>query len=78
MGFISHYTVTYSPKKTERERQVSRPMTQTVYGMDNSTTRIKGLDANTDYIMQVSATNGAGTSELSERVVSAAPVVGDE
>jgi hypothetical protein len=33
--------------------------------MDTNTTRIEGLDANTDYIVQVSATNGAGTSELS-------------
>ena len=40
-------------------------MTQTVPGMDANTTRIEGLDTNTDYILHVSATNGAGTSEIS-------------
>ena len=40
-------------------------MTQTVPGMDTNTTRIEGLDANTDYIVQVSATNGAGKGEVS-------------
>ena len=37
-------------------------MTQNVSGNDANITRIEGLNANTDYIVQVSATNGAGTS----------------
>jgi hypothetical protein len=37
-------------------------MNQVVTGMDTSTTRIEGLNANTDYIVQVSATNGAGSA----------------
>jgi hypothetical protein len=38
--------------------------------MDTNTTRIEGLlDANTDYIIQLSATNGAGTSELSAALI---------
>ena len=61
-GFISHYTVAYSPLTGGSKRQALGTMTQTVPGMDTNTTRIEGLDANTDYIVQVSATNGAGTS----------------
>jgi hypothetical protein len=59
-------------------RQVSRLMTQTVPGMDTSSSRIEGLDTNTDYIVQVSATNGAGTSILSQGVVSVSFDVGCE
>jgi hypothetical protein len=77
-GFISHYTVAYSPLRNERMRQVSRPMTQTAPGMDTSSSRIEGLDANTEYIVQVSATNGAGTSELSQGVVSVSLDIGCE
>jgi hypothetical protein len=63
-GFISHYTVAYSPL-INRSSQAISTVTQTLPGMDTNTTRIEGLDANTDYIVQVSATNGAGTSDLS-------------
>jgi hypothetical protein len=62
-GFISHYTVAYFP--IVKNTQTFGGTTQTVPGKDTNTTRIEGLDANTDYIIQVSATNGAGTSELS-------------
>ena len=48
-----------------RKRQALDTMTQTVSGNDANTTRIEGLDGNTDYIVQVSATNGAGTSTSS-------------
>ena len=73
-GFISHYTVAYSPLTGGRKRQALDTMTQTVPGMDTNTTRIEGLDANTDYIVQVSATNGAGSDELSPPVLAAAPI----
>jgi len=43
-------------------------MTQTVSGMDANTTRIEGLDAKTDYEVQVSASNGAGTGVMSQVV----------
>ena len=75
-GFISHYTVAYSPLTSGRKRQATDMMNQTVPGMDTNTTRIKGLDANTDYIVQVSATNGAGTSKLSAAVWATVPVKG--
>jgi len=68
-GFISHYTVAYTPQTSGRKRQAFDTMTQTVPGMDANTTRIEGLDANTDYIVQVSATNGAGTSVLSTSIL---------
>jgi hypothetical protein len=58
-GFISHYTVSYFP--IPRSSQAFDTMNQVVPGMDTSTTRIEGLNANTDYIVQVSATNGAGS-----------------
>ena len=66
-GFISHYTVAYTPlTSNERKRQGSGTMmTVSVPGMDASATRIEGLDPNTDYTVQISATNGAGTSKFS-------------
>jgi hypothetical protein len=78
MGFISHYTVVYFPQGNGRKRQGVDMVTQNVSGMDASTTRIEGLDANADYIAQVSATNGAGTSILSQGVVSVSFDVGCE
>jgi hypothetical protein len=75
-GFISHYTVTYSPMRNGRKRQGIDNMNQTVPGMDANTTRIERLDANTDYIVQVSATNGAGTSEPSLVIMATLPVEG--
>ena len=74
-GFISHYTVAYTPiastEQSSRKRQASLSNTRTVrvLGMDTSMVRIVGLDPNTDYNVQVSATNGAGTSILSPAVV---------
>ena len=73
-GFISHYSIHYSPVTSEKRRQEVDALNQTVLGMDTNTTRIEGLDANTDYIVQVSATNGAGTSILSAVVRADVPV----
>jgi hypothetical protein len=75
-GFISHYTVVYSPMRYGRKRQGIDNMNQTAPGMDTNTTRIEGLDANTDYIVQVSATNGAGKSEPSLVIMATLPVEG--
>jgi hypothetical protein len=63
-GFISHYTVAYSPVVSGREVQ-SGVTTNRVEGMNASTTTVEGLDPGTVYGVQVSATNGAGTSGLS-------------
>ena len=59
---MSHYTVAYFSSSPMRKRQTLDTMTQTVSGNDANITSIEGLDANTDYIILVSATNGAGTS----------------
>ena len=65
-GFISHYTVAYSPQTSGgRKRQA---MFQTVPGMGSSTTRIEGLDPDTVYSVQVSATTGAGRNEFSPAI----------
>ena len=71
-GFISHYTVTYTPLTSNgRKRQAPDTMTVTIPGMDANTARIEGLDPNTDYTVQVSATNGAGTSKQSPETMAA-------
>jgi hypothetical protein len=75
-GFISHYTVTYSPVVSGREVQ-SGVTTNRVEGMDASTTTVEGLDPGSVYNVQVSATNGAGTSGLST-VIRVAAFQGDK
>ena len=73
-GFISHYTVTYSLlQDSGRKRQALVTMNQTVAGMDAYTASIEDLDASTDYNVWVSATNGAGTSQLSQVEIVFAP-----
>ena len=64
-GFISHYTISYSPQPSGRKRQSLAPMTKTVQGMNSNNATIKGLDPNTQYHVSVSATNGAETSDPS-------------
>jgi hypothetical protein len=64
-GFISHYTVTYSPVVSGRKPQSGVEATRRVEGIDASTTTVEGLDPGTEFSVQVSATNGAGTSGLS-------------
>ena len=65
-GLISHYTVAYSSQTSDgTKRQALDTMFQTVPGMDSSTTRIEGLDPDTGYTVQVSATTGAGRNEFS-------------
>ena len=64
-GFISHYTITYSPVISEMKRQSSAPMPKTVLGMESNSATIDGLDPNTKYEVGVSATNGADISDAS-------------
>ena len=72
-GFISHYTVAYSSQTSDgRKRQVLDTMFQTVPDKDSSTTRIEGLDPDTGYTVQVSATTGAGRNEFSPAICIAA------
>ena len=64
-GFVSHYTVTYSPQIISggRKRQVA--MMEVVSGMDTNMTSIDGLDPDTVYNVQVSATTGGGDGVIS-------------
>ena len=61
-GFISHYTVSFSPLTSGRKRQSAVTMLERVPGMDANSTVIY---PSTEYIVQVSATNGAGTIQSS-------------
>ena len=64
-GFISHYTVSFSPLTSGRNRQSAVTMSERVPGMDANNTVIQDLDPSTEYIVQVSATNEAGTIQSS-------------
>ena len=75
-GFISHYTVAYSPQTRlsgGRKRQALDTMFQTVPGMDSSTTTIDNLDPEIVYSVQVSATTRGGRNEFSPASCVAAP-----
>ena len=68
-GFITSYTVFYSPQVSRRKRQEPNTMQKIVSGDVNQTT-INGLDPNTAYDVRMSANTKAGASVLSE-VISA-------
>ena len=59
-GFVSHYTVTYSPQIISGGRKRQAAMTEVVSGMDSNIVAIDGLDPDTVYNVQVSATTGGG------------------
>ena len=63
-GFISHYTVAYSPQTSDGRKRQDNGQIITVPGMNSSITRIVGLDPDTVYTVQVSATTGGGTSTV--------------
>ena len=68
-GFISNYTVFYTPLTSNgRKRQDSSTTLNVTAGMDANMVTIGDLDSETAYMVQASATNGAGTSQLSAPV----------
>ena len=71
-GFITSYTVFYSPQVSRRKRQEPHTMQKTVSGDVNQTT-IDGLDSNTAYDVQMSANTKAGVSVLSEVISAQVP-----
>ena len=75
-GFITSYTVFYSPQVNRRKRQEPNTMQKTVSG-DVNRTIIDGLDPNTAYDVQMSANTKAGASALSPTALSEAPVPSD-
>ena len=64
-GFISHYTVTYSPQVISGGRKRQAAMTEVVTGMDANMTSIDGLDPDAVYNVQVSAATAAGNGAIS-------------
>ena len=76
-GFISNYTVAYSPQTSGRNRRQAIVQTVDVPGMDSSTVTIANLDPDIVYSVQVSATTGGGTSESSVPVLAELPDEGD-
>ena len=67
-GFVSHYTVTYSPQIISGGRKRQAAMMAVVKGMDSNSTTITDLDPNTVYEVQVSASTGAGEGNFSEPI----------
>ena len=68
-GFITSYTIFYSPQVSRGKQQEPNTMQKTVSGDINQTT-IDGLDPNTAYNVQMSANTKTGSSCLS-KVISA-------
>ena len=68
-GFITSYTVFYSPQVSKRKQQEPNTMQKTVSGDINRTT-IHDLDPNTAYDVQMSANTKAGASALSKNALS--------
>ena len=64
-GFVSHYTVTYSPQIISGGRKRQATMTEVVSGMGSSAVTIDGLDPDTVYNVHVSATTGGGDGVIS-------------
>ena len=64
-GFVSHYTVTYSPQIISGGRKRQAAMIEVVSGMDANMTSINSLDPDTVYNVHVSATTGGGNGVTS-------------
>ena len=68
-GFITHYTVAYSPSSSGSKREELDTLYQTV-SKDSSEATIEGLDGNTAYVVQVSASTAAGDGDYSGAIAS--------
>ena len=67
-GFVSHYTVTYSPQIIPGGRKRQAAMMVEVEGIDSNSTTITDLDPSTVYEVQLSASTGAGGGNFSEPI----------
>ena len=74
-GFITNYTVFYSPQVNRTNQQEPNEIMQKTIRGDVNRTTIDGLDPNAAYDVQMSANTKAGASALSE--VISAPVHSD-
>ena len=75
-GFITSYTVFYSPHVNRTTPNLNLESNTTVSGDVNQTT-IDGLDPNTAYDVQMSASTRAGASALSEVISAPVPDTGN-
>ena len=64
-GFISHYTVAYSPQTSGGRKRQATGQTIDVPGMDSSTVTIDNLDLETGYSVSISGTTGGGVGDMS-------------
>ena len=74
-GFITSYTVFYSPQVSRTKQQESHTMRKTING-DVIRATIGGLDPNTVYNVQMSANTKVGASPLSEVISAPVPDTG--
>ena len=72
-GFITNYTVFYSPQVSTTKRQEPNTMQKTFVSGDVNGTAIHDLDPNTAYNVQMSANTKAGASSLSEVIPAPVP-----
>ena len=72
-GFITHYTVAYTPSSSCSKGEAPNTLYQTV-GNDSSETTIEGLDGSTAYTVQVSASTVAGDGDYSS--LRSVPIIG--
>ena len=73
-GFISNYTIAYYPTSMSRKRQQSNSMYKVVSSESNSAI-IDGLDENSAYAVQMSASTGAGEGPVGVSVY--VPIIGE-
>jgi len=67
-GFVSHYTVAYSPLTTGKRRQEVSTTFRFISGMNASSAMVNGLEPETGYYVKVSGTTGAGEGVFSKVV----------
>ena len=74
-GFITHYTVAYFPQPSSSKQQEPNTMYKNVSGSDSNQTTIDGLEASTDYGVQVSASTNAGSGHFSPVILAKTPAI---
>ena len=67
-GFITHYTVAYTPSSSGSKQEEPNTLYQTV-SKHSSETTIEGLDGNTPYVVQVSASTAVGAGDYSGAII---------
>ena len=72
-GFITHYTVAYTPSSSGSKREEPNTLYQSV-GNDSNEATIEGLDGDTAYAVQVSASTAAGSGDYSS--LQSVPIIG--